>query len=441
MTEQLEARLARLGARLDREGEVLERRVAVVLDRPDHPVRAPGPLQPNARRPKRALVAVGAFAAILAIVLAVVAARIADDSGHLRRVVPPSEQPLFPDVMDHTGPELFLSPQRVPTGYNLLFASGPDNTISSGGSPAGPAVNQYWVHLDSTGTRPDTGFTLGWGPAERSPNDSLPPGFPELPSKVIDGYRGGATPITVAGRTAYWSPHSSYLAWEQHGQVVVLEALLDKPPDFWPRHLTQADVLAIAERVVRNRDGSYRIAKPPTGYRLAAEVPNIASTGINARKLVYSDGNNTGFSIHLIDNTEFPPGVAFSAPNTQLVNVHGQPAVLRHALNGGDESGCVAIDAFLCSINLGDRTFTYLQWLEPDSTRVTITAVGLTDDQVLGLGRTLTSISASDWKKLKEAGATRGCALIAHCTAPDHPPERSSSGESPSELTSSSAAP
>jgi hypothetical protein len=243
---------------------------------------------------------------------------------------------------------------------------------------------------------------------------------------VLDGYREGTIAVTVAGHDAYWSPRSSYLAWEQHGQIVVIEALLDKPPNFWPKHLTQAEVESIAEQIVRNPDGSYRLAKPPPRYRLAAQVPNIASPGIKPRRIVYSDSNDHGFSIQLMDNTQAPPGVAFSSPGAQLVKVGKQTAVLSHADSRFDESVCGTIDAFLCSVNLGDRTFTYLQWLETDSTRVSITAVGLTDQQVLALGRNLTTISPTAWKKLKDAGATPGCALIAHCTAPDHPPKGSS---------------
>jgi hypothetical protein len=286
----------------------------------------------------------------------------------------------------------------------------------------GPTFWQHWVRLDPTGTRPLTGFSIGWGPSDLSKAPRLTPEIPEPQGDALDAYRGGATPITIAGHAAYWSPERKTIAWDQDAQIVVVKAWINSGLGAWPVQLTQANIEAIAREIVRNPDRTYRLAHRPTGYRLAAQVPNIASSGINPRRVVYSDGNNHGFAIRLLDNTEVPPGVDLLTPGAQLVKVGKQTAVFRHTLNGFNETACGAIDAFLCSVNLGDRTFTYLQWLEPDSTRVTITAVGLTDQPVLSLGRGLTRITPTDWKELKDEGATPGCALIAHCTTPDHPP-------------------
>ena len=401
----------------DRLRNALAARGDTYVEQSPPPIEARDRPTRRAHRPKRALVAVGAFTAVLAIVVAVVAINASDDASRPTKLVPPSERPLFPDVVKHEGPELLLSPQQVPAGYHLLLATGPDaNSGGSSGSIGGPTTLQYWVQFDATGTTPQRGFSLGWGPADPAESNSLPPGLSVPHGDALDGYRLGATLVTIAGHDAYWSPRLDALAWEQNGQLVVVEARTDGPLGTWPAHLSQADVQAIAEQVVRNADGTYQLASPPAGYRLAAQVPSLASTGTNTRRLIYSDGNGHGFSVQLVDDTETPPGVALMWPGAQLVTVRDQTGVLTSFLNGGDGSGCPAIDAFLCSSAVpGTSDHTYLQWLEPDSTRVTITAFGLTDQQVLDIGHSLSTISPADWKKLTDASATIPCAQIARC--------------------------
>jgi hypothetical protein len=375
---------------------------------------------PRRLRARTALV-IGAFAAVLAIVVAVVAVSTSGDGGHLRKVVPPSEQPLFPDVVNHTGPELLLSPQTVPAGYQRLLATGPDlhGTVRSG-SFGGQMTTQYWVRLDATGTNPQSAFTVAWGPAhidEAQQQLQQQMGFPPTSGDALAPYRNDGTPITVAGHQAYWSP-LGMIAWEQNNQIVVVASGTNSWVGTWPTVLAQADVEAIAGQVERNSDGAYTLNKPPAGFQLAGQAANTDNPGTNERRLVYSDGNNHGFAIQLTDNTQTPPSVALSWPGAQLVRVRNQTAVLTQFLNGGDGSGCATIDAFICTTQqVGVLNSTYLQWLEPDTTRVTITGVGLTEQQLLDIGRSLITITPEDWKQLTNASASIPCALTARCPA------------------------
>jgi hypothetical protein len=116
-----------------------------------------------------------------------------------------------------------------------------------------------------------------------------------------------------------------------------------------------------------------------------------------------------------VDNTENPPGMALAQSDAQLVDARGQRAVLTPSLNGGDVSGCSQIDLFICTSGPDDTSHTYLQWLEPDSTRVTITAVGLTNEQVLELARNLEPITTEEWQTIINKTADIPCALTAQC--------------------------
>jgi hypothetical protein len=84
--------------------------------------------------------------------------------------------------------------------------------------------------------------------------------------------------------------------------------------------------------------------------------------------------------------------------------------------DGGDGSGCASIDAFLCANDRpGVLTNNYVQWLEPDSTRVTLSGVGVSGDQLLQIARSLEQLSPEPWESLTKSTDNIPCALVARC--------------------------
>ena len=375
------------------------------------------PMKVSPPRRRSLVVVLTALVVIGLVVGGVLVTKNGDDGrGKTPKVVPPAEQPLFPDYPPHQGAPLLLAPSAVPTGFKFVSAEGPDERggIELGVIPG--QVLQYWLLLDATGQHPVSGFTVGWGPA--NPEQALKdagrsiPGLPNQ-SDALQPFQLRSVPITVAGHDAFYDQFGQTIAWEEQGQVVHVGALQDSWVGTWPSRLGVTDLQTIANDLVRTPDGTYDLRNPPAGYQLVGQQPpNTASSSASsgpsadARQLIYSDGANHGFSIALSDDVAATPGVALAEPPATLVNVRGVNAVLTPFINGGNGLGCGTNDLFLCSTRPADLSFTYLQWTEPDNTTVTITSIGLTQDQVLDLARGLKTVTSSDWQNLVDNSAT-----------------------------------
>jgi hypothetical protein len=383
---------------------------------------SPPPISVDARptvMPKRALLVAGALLVVLAIVAAVALLGTAGDDARIHKPVPPvDEQSLFPDVAEHKGPELLLAPRSVPAGFTLVYGFGPDATSPATSKGSGTnATLQYWVKLDATGTTPLGAFTINWGPQDLADVEPSVPGRPAQHQDALTAY-GNAEPLTVNGHPGVWAEYLQTVAWEQDGRAIAVSASMDNWTGAWPEHLTRADLEALAASAVPDGDGGYRISAPPAGYQVAAKTHGYTVPGIEERRLVYTDGNGRGITIQLVDNTQDPPGAAFMAAVTRLAEVRGQRAVVTQFLNGGDGSGCNQSDMFMCSpMQPGVLRDHYVQWLEPDSTRVTLTGVGVGGDELLKVARSLASVKDGEWHELIQPFADIPCAQTARCGA------------------------
>ena len=374
------------------------------------------------RRTRPLLVAGVAVVVVLALVIGIAALRDGSSPAPSQKQLHPVDQqksqqpvagqPLFPNVVPHHGADLLLAPQYVPDGYHLLYATGPDKDQPGSSSGGGNGTTQTWVKLDATGTQPVAGFTLGWGPQDLA--DNAPPHVSMGHQDALSAY-ANAEAITVNGNPGVWAEYLQTVAWEQDGRALAIAGNMDNWTGTWVEHLTRDELQAMADSVVRLPDGTYQLTAPVPGYQLVATTAGTLNTGTYGRRLVYTDGNGHGYSIQLVDDTGVPPGYSLGA-NARLVEVRGQRAITTPFLNGGDGGACSQIDMFLCAgAQPGVLNANYVQWLEPDSTRVTLSGVGIDPAELLRIARSLTKVSADDWAKLTAPTKNIPCAQLANC--------------------------
>lgn len=382
----------------------------------------PPPIGERARptaAPRRAVLVAGALIVVLAIVAAIALLGTAGDDARVRKpAAPVDDQKLFPDVAQHQGPELLLAPSHVPAGFHLVYGFGPDATSPATSKGFGTnATLQNWVKLDAAGSTPLGAFTVSWGPQDLADVAPAIPGLTIQHQDALTAY-GNAEPLNVNGHPGVWAEYLQTVAWEQDGRALAVSALMDSWTGAWPEHLARADLEALAAGVVPAVDGGYRVATPPPGYQIAAATQGATIPGVQERRLVYTDGNGRGITVQLVDDTEDPPGVAFMAAVARVVEVRGQRAVRTQFLNGGDGSGCNQTVMFMCSpMQPGVLRDFFVQWLEPDSTRVTLTGVGVGGDELLEVARGLASVSTDEWDDLVKQFDDIPCAQTARCGA------------------------
>jgi hypothetical protein len=365
---------------------------------------------------RRAWIAAAAVAVVVALLVASFAIVRASTSDNSARVKPIDDrgtpQAIFPTPAPHTGAELYLVPSAVPAGYSLLRAYGPATLLGGYGSFPGSGRGQSWVRVDAAGV-PVASFGIGWQPTDVRAAAAASPNFgmwnidpQQLPADALAGY-DDAVPADIAGTPGIWSERLQTYGWIVDDQTVTVTAANDSPYGAWPQRVTQEQLLAIAEAVVRRPDGGFTLGAAPAGFQLAGEQPSWITVGENTRKLVYSDGAQHGIAISLDDNSDVSPGITLAQPEAKLVAVRTVPAVFTPFANGGDGHGCVNVDLFMCGTDLSapahtpsDRFATYVQWLEADGTLVTVTGVGLDASAVLDIARNLHEVSEAEWQQL-----------------------------------------
>lgn len=361
-------------------------------------VDAPAPAPVRTRR--RPIVAVVGIAVVVALVLGVLAFVERDDDSTPRPAEPPVDTgPIFPPVKTHVGPNLYLVPSAIPMGFHLSSArSGFPNSSGSSGPPM--TTTQVWAKLGGAG-RVLGAFRVSWGPVEYA----LDAHESQAVVNQVDQLRElGFTPIDVGGHDGWRRGGSA--AFVEDDMLVSVDGSRDSHWGKWSDTLTSRQVLDIARGLERTRTGSYRVTSRPRGYRLAADgLQDMRTTGTDVRRLVYSDGAGRGFFVELTNDTTTPPGASLDWPNdTRVVEIRGVPAVSAPFLSGGNSLPCSVEGTLPCTINrdgpgLPDTT-RYLQWLEPDGTRVTVITVDLGDDAVFEIARSLRQVSQDGWDQL-----------------------------------------
>jgi len=287
------------------------------------------------------------------------------------------------DVVD--GAPLFLVPDAVPSGFELLEASGGDLPgITVGMATISDWQNtQRWVRYDEAREHPTDILDLRWSHVRT--DGSLAPDH--------------SRPVTLPDDSvAQHNPddYEVYKAFpDQSLQVsvrgIVAPATPDGPTDPLPLELMTAAMASFEER-----DGSYTLASPPEGFELAGQWTRGGDGGTNGRVLAYGDpAAERGFQMQVVDDSGIPPAASLDSADDRVVTVRGNEALL--------SQGLLAPPSFFGEGTLflasADR---YLQWIEPGGERVTITARGLSDDEVLAVAESLEPVDAPTWFALQD---------------------------------------
>jgi hypothetical protein len=382
-TEALEDRLRDA---LNQLGDTYEERVE-----PSVGACAPTALAPVTSRTRpRKLVGVGvaAFVAVLVIVLAVSLNGLSHSSDTSPSAPHHASGGLFPDVPDHHGRDLYLTPNDLPQGFHLVSVLAGTGEIGGGGSTAYLQHVQYWVRLSADGT-PLNAVTLGWGP--NNPVETQPhTGATSNPfGAAIEQYQSSGVPITVANHLAYYDQNVGAIAWVDGTDIVVIQS---------GGNLAQLEQLAleqIASSVQRTTSG-YALTPPPTDYQFVGEGPAFASLGRNGRFLTYGTTQGNVISLALANNSELPVGSQLLNRASRLTSVRGHSAVITPTLTS---STCPPRFPDLCA-GVPSRQRVIVQWVEPDNTTVTLTTLGLNENEALRMARHLQPSTLTRWKHL-----------------------------------------
>ena len=272
------------------------------------------------------------------------------------------------------GDPLFLVPgEPLPEGFELLEVSGGDQPGVDTETMVSPDwdATQRWVRFDGTGEHPVDVIDIEWREGPVSVEDgrsSEAEGWVEGP--VEDG-QGVRSLVRVHGYVAPEDPA---------GPVTPLTL----------------DVLSqILDDVVARADGGVLLPAGPEGFELVGEWPGVASEGTNPRVLAYGEPDVRGFQLQIVDDSELPPSTSLFAAAARRVTVRGNEGVATPHLFSRPS----LFDPDSVFLANADR---YVQWVEPDGERVTLSALGMTDDEMLALADGLEVVDAEAWSALQE---------------------------------------
>jgi hypothetical protein len=346
------------------------------------------------RQRQRRLMAGGGAALAVALVAGVTAALVgdrgndavvADAGGGLENVV-------------------YLVPEDVPEGMELVFADGGDTPEA-----ALPPVQvsdwdwtQRWFRTDDMTTAVDAQLT--------EVTDSAAGRLDQLAADHAAGGTGGdgAVEVIVDGATGYYAEATGELLWPVGSEHVGRVAAIGN-------HVPLADLKAFAEKLVPTDTGSFGIEPGPGGFELGGEWPALASPGTNARTLVYKAADGRGFALQVVDDTEIPTalsalrGVGHEGTLSYLEQLGGAGLVARDLVDrpvvGGAEAEFVA------------NADTFVQWEDPHGSRVTLGGIGLTEQELLGIADSLGRVDRQTWFDL-QGGSDLEVAVEPEVTAP-----------------------
>jgi hypothetical protein len=341
-----------------------------------------------------------AFAVVLVVALVVSAALVLRDSDRNTNLVPVVPAPndlrdLFTTSPATPSPEerLFLVPGFVPNGMTPLRVMGsrePRRSASGGGSTEIDRA-QLWVKLDPAGTRPIDHFSVQWGPGAVA-NEELHP-TPEPAPHTDDplaGYRRDSVPVAVRDHDGLYSKRVGTLVWEEpKGHMVAITG----------ESLALGDMVDMAEALEPRPDGGFALTQAPPEFVQVSEVKGFAWDGVNERELIYQDAAHHAFQVRIVDASDVPPGQSLSAidpglgADPRIVDVRGHHAVLTNfRLSGGG-----TFDSQTMFLQSADK---HLQWLERDNVMVTVSTVGLSEEQVLAIADGLQEVDDRGWDQL-----------------------------------------
>jgi hypothetical protein len=272
------------------------------------------------------------------------------------------------------GDALFLVPGgALPEGFELLEASGGDRpgvgteTVAS----ADWDDTQRWVRFDEAHEHPVEVIDIHWGhgPATGVAEDGW------IVRQVAAGQADGPL-LGVHG----------FVAPEQPGG----------PATPLPRDL----LIQVLDGITPRPGGGFELPAAPEGFELVGEWPGVASDGTNPRVLAYGEPGRRGFQLQIVDDSELPPATSLDTAAARLVTVRGNPGVSTPHLFSRP-SLFDQPSLFLATAH------RFLQWVEPGGERVTLSALGMSDDEILAVANSLQGVDAETWFALQD-GATPG---------------------------------
>jgi len=139
----------------------------------------------------------------------------------------------------------------------------------------------------------------------------------------------------------------------------------------------------------RAPDG-FALARAPDGFELVGEWSGRAEAGTNRRLVAYGESNLRGFQLEIVDDSERPLSMSLDDSTVRLVTVRGNEGIVAPH-NLGSENRFDPSVLFLSDITAS------VMWVEPGGELVTITAAGMTEDEVLAIADDLEVVDADTW--------------------------------------------
>jgi DNA-directed RNA polymerase specialized sigma24 family protein len=351
--------------------------------------------------PRAAAASLVAFSVIAVSVVTVVLVRTSSPGDRDRVTVTRKHPPRLFSPSKVAETPMFLVPSQAPPGFEPVQVSGGDHPGSVGSAAGSQEWDriQRWVKLDSSRTRPLEVLDVQWGKGAAA-RPALP-GLPEgpRPSDPLQAFRDvDSVSVTVRGHRGVYSKANGWLAWEEPKYHVVLVTGGSTVPPYERRTFSLQILRAVAEGLRARPDGSFTVTETPPDFQLAAEWPGFAPEGTNPRAVIYQAPDGRGFQVHVVDDTQEPPGINLYVSVARLTQIRGHDAVdspfLFHAPGGFNQR-----TLFMQGAN------RFVQWLEPGNVRVTISSVGLTDSEILEVANSLQSVDQQTWDALKAQAA------------------------------------
>lgn len=262
---------------------------------------------------------------------------------------------------------LHLEATWLPRGFNLVFAG--DDPSGGGGGSAEVDRAQRWVRFDKARRRALAVFDVQWNTPSPDP---------------LQGFRLSSQPLEIRGRSGLFNSVLNAVVWEEPpGRAVLVIS-----PD-----LNRQAIIEIANDLVPRGDGGFELPTPPDGFELAAEAPGIGSAGSNRRVIAYRDAHGRAVQVEIADHAEPPPGMNLypSFNHARLVDVGGHDAVL--ATRFFDMPSVFRALGVL-------QPDLFLQWLETNDSRVTVSGVGLSQRQLVRIARGLRRVTERRWARI-----------------------------------------
>jgi hypothetical protein len=349
---------------------------------------------------------------VLVVVIAASVVVVARDSSDPAQVLPAiSDTTTYRDLYDTSdrpidGP-IYLVPDVVPDGFTVLRV---DTAAGSGGSGSPEADRiESFARFDAAGERVEEYFQVQWGRGAPAIED-----LPGAQARVhtddpLAGYRGQGTSVTIRGIDGVEGGNDEwhFVAWEEpHDRMVAVSSPT----------LPTAELSTIAEGLAVRPEGGFEVTRAPEGFVQISSQPGMASSGSPARDVVYSDAAGRGFIVHLGEHSDYTPGsnlLPSGAPpgEKRVVDVNGHHAVVGAQLNSG-----LSYDQQTLFLSAADQ---YVQWLEPANTLVTVSAVGLSEADVLAIARGLRTVDRNDWERLLATAPGRNGAVPLDSSGPE----------------------